>query len=124
MNITRRWWAIVTVLAVLLSALALTSSASQIRGDIDKNGKLNSVDIRLMLRYIVGNRSMTAEERTIADCDGNNRIDTQDARYVLNVITLDLTPSTLPTDTTTVVTTTTTRVPIDDDGYYDDIVKP
>ncbi len=111
----------IVVLSAMLS-VAVLSAPSRILGDLDQNEQLNSTDIRLMLRYMVGGKSLTAEERLLADCDGNNRVDTQDVRYVLNVIAQNQTPSTLPTTTT--VTTTTTKPSLDDDGYYDEIVKP
>ena len=124
MKIVWQTTVLAVALAVLLSVFTLTSSASQLLGDVDQNGKLNSADVRVMLHYMFGSRSFTAQERQIADCDGNGRIDTRDARYVLVVVTQGQTPSTLPTTTTTVVTTTTTKPSLDDEGYYDDIVKP
>ena len=62
----------------------------------------------------------------LADCNGDGRVDTLDARYVLKATVFDLPLSTIvtTTTTTTVVTTTTTKTSLDDDGYYDEIVKP
>lgn len=116
--------AVIAVLAVLLSVTVLTVSASRIRGDVDRSGALSSSDVRTMMRYMLGNRSLSAEEWELADCDGNGRVDTLDARYVYATILSGETPATLPTTTTTVATTTTTKSPFDDDGYYDEVVKP
>ncbi len=113
----------VIVLSVLLSVTALSSPA-RLLGDLDRNDRLDSADIRLFLRYTVGERSLTASDRTIADCDGNGRIDTRDARYVLQVITEGQTPSTVTTLAPTTTTTIPTKPPLDSDGYYDDLIKP
>ncbi|MBE6763290.1 MAG: hypothetical protein E7553_02900 [Ruminococcaceae bacterium] len=115
--------ATILALSMLLSVAAL-SSPSLLLGDLDRDEQLRSTDIRLMLRYLVGYGSLTADERLIADCDGNNRVDTLDVRYVLQVMTMDRTPSTVTVTTTTVATTTTTKPSLDDDGYYDEVVKP
>ena len=121
---------LLTIIAVagMVSAMVLSSSA-QIFGDLDRNDTLTSADIRIMLRYMVGGRTLTAEEFSLADYDGNKRVDTLDARYVLQVLALDYAPSTMATTTTTtttttMTTTTTTRPSLDDDGYYDDVVRP
>lgn len=111
----------VAALAVMMSVMVLTPSA-QIVGDVNQNDALDSDDVRVMMKYMVGNRPLSAEERVIADCDGDGRVNTRDIRRVLSAITSDEPLSTLPTTTTT--TTTTTRPSLDDEGYYDDVVKP
>ncbi len=111
---------------VLFTMLSVTvmSSPSRILGDLDHDDRLTSADARVMLRYLVGCRSLTAEERLLADYDGNKRINTADVRCVLRALLSDDAPVTLPTTTTTTTVTTTTRPSLDEDGYYDDIVKP
>ena len=119
------WLLMLTVIlvSVTLSVTAL-SSPSVILGDLNRDGTLDSADIREMLRYMVGDRSLTAGERVIADCDGNTRVDTRDVRYVLEVLTQNLTQSTVTTTTTTLPTGTTTTRAVGGDGYYDEIVRP
>ncbi len=122
------WLSIGIVTICLIVSLSLSavsaSSSSLIIGDLDRNGTVNSVDVRAMLRYMVGHGSLTAEQRLQADVDGNNRIDTADARAVLAMIVWDKKPVTISTTTTTIVTTTTTAPSLDGDGYYDDVIKP
>ncbi len=112
------------IVSAVMMSFAAASSASEMYGDLDRDGTLTSADVRAVLRYMVGERSLTAEEFRIADHDGNKRVDTLDGRYILQVITLDQTPSAMATTTTTVATTTTTKPSLDDEGYYDEIVRP
>ncbi|MBQ4618185.1 MAG: hypothetical protein IJB27_07435 [Clostridia bacterium] len=121
---------VVTLLVIVVSALATvivsvgaTASAPRICGDMDGDGKLTTYDVRdLMCRMIGG--TITAEERALMDCDGNNKLDTRDARTALRVVTGLNAPVTVVTTTTTVATTTTTKPDLDDDGFYDDVIKP
>ena len=122
------WLPVCIVTICLIVSLSLSavsaSSSSLIIGDLDRNGTVNSADVRALLLYMVGNGSLTAEQRLQVDVDDNARIDSSDARAVLAMIVWDKKPVTISTTTTTIVTTTTTAPSLDDDGYYDDVIKP
>ena len=58
---------ITTMLAVTL----LMSASGAVLGDIDGNGKVNSTDARLALRYTARLQTLTQAQLTAADMDGN-----------------------------------------------------
>ena len=131
----RVWFAWIAAVIVLLSVGAVCVSALTteplIAGDLDRNGRITSYDIRLMLQHIVGTNRLDVIGMTQADVSGDGKVNTMDAHTVLTWIANDatqtaptITTTTTTTTTTTIPTTTTTRPPVDDDGYYDDVVKP
>ena len=116
--------AAVLVTAVLcITAFSIPWVSAAMYGDLDRNGELTSGDVRIMMRYMVG-EPLSAQQYAQADLDGNKRVNTADAKLVLSAIAYGQSLADLPTTTTTVVTTTTTLPSLDDEGYYDEIVKP
>ncbi len=117
---------LLTIGAVCVSALTPTSV---IVGDLDRDARINSQDVRVMLVHIVGTRPLDALGMKQADINGDGKVNTIDAHALLKWIAYDAasTAPTITVTTTTVTTpstTTTTHPSIDDDGYYDDVVKP
>lgn len=98
--------------------------APLIVGDINRNAQIDSDDIRLILRHIVGTRGLDASRMPQADVNGDGKVNTIDVSIVMDWIVNGETDTAPTLPTTTVPTTTTTAPNVDDDGYYDDVVKP
>lgn len=72
------------VLAIRSSAGAVLSSYTiVVLMDIDGNGRVNSTDGRLILRYSARLDPFTDLQMTAADADANNRVNSADARMAL-----------------------------------------
>ena len=52
-------------------------------GDINRDGGVDSIDVRLLMREMVVEGSLTAGQRLLADYNGDGKIDTGDARAML-----------------------------------------
>ena len=55
-------------------------------GDVNYDGKIDTVDARLILQNIVGKAKLDDVQKLLADVNGDNKIDTVDARLVLQYI--------------------------------------
>ena len=82
MKAHRRIISIILSALVLFSAAALTASAEirYIRGDADRNGEVESVDVTLILRKLIDMPVPTFDERA-ADVDGNG-LEIYDATFI------------------------------------------
>lgn len=60
-------------------------------GDVDGNGKVNSVDALYVLRNFAGNYTFTADQTYAADVDGNSRVNSVDALYIVRLFTGNIT---------------------------------
>ncbi|MBQ4616869.1 MAG: DNA/RNA non-specific endonuclease [Clostridia bacterium] len=54
-------------------------------GDVDQSGALSASDVREVLLYTIGKRSLSPEERAAADCNEDFALDTADARSILEL---------------------------------------
>lgn len=71
------------VLALIVAASLFTSAFAVLRGDVDLNGKVNSLDALRILRYSV---KIDAEiDEKIADVNGDGKINSLDALGVLRI---------------------------------------
>lgn len=119
-------------MCVLLSLMltVFPNAAVLTVGDLDRDGAASTDDARTVLRFVVGSCSLTRQQYLIADCNGDGRADTTDACIILRAATGGETlpaasfATTSVSTSVTVATTTTAAPSLDDDGYYDDIVKP
>lgn len=71
------------LLAVIITAGLFTSAFAVLRGDVDLNGKINSLDALRILRYNV--QLDTEIDEKIADINGDSKINSLDALGVLRV---------------------------------------
>ena len=112
------------MVTVLVSALCVTTATAQplMMGDIDQSGKVDSGDMRLVLRHIIGVQPLEVSAMKQADCNGDGKINTIDVHMMMEWSSSGETVPTLPTTPTTAPTTSNPSW--DDDGYYDEIVKP
>ncbi len=108
--------AVCLTLTTLLCVCVMPDTRAAVLGDIDQNGALDSRDARLLLSHIVKSDPLPADKTALADCRADGVLDTNDVYEMLLFI--------MGIKTAPAVTTTTTRPSLDDDGYYDQIVKP
>ncbi|MBQ6020994.1 MAG: trypsin-like peptidase domain-containing protein [Clostridia bacterium] len=73
---------LLTLLLCLL--LPLTAFAAEL-GDVDGNGRINSIDARIALRAAARLETLDYETAVRADADGNGKIGAADARIILRV---------------------------------------
>ena len=70
-------------LALIVAASLFTSAFAALRGDVDLNGKVNSLDALRILRYSV--KIDTEINEKIADVNGDGKINSLDALGVLRI---------------------------------------
>ena len=76
-------------LAVLLSLIAAISSmilpvkADIIKGDVNGDGKITSLDSMIVQRAAVGLITLNENQKTAADCNNDNRVTNIDSLYIL-----------------------------------------
>ncbi len=58
------------------------NSSSQ-KGDVNKDGRINSADALLVLQYSVGNAKLSSEQITLADVNNDKRVNSADALKIL-----------------------------------------
>lgn len=88
MNITKRIISTTLCFIMLLSALSLigitvSAEGTLYYGDINKNGKVEASDARLILRASASLVTLNAEQKLIADCNTDGKISAADARKAL-----------------------------------------
>ncbi len=101
----KRWLSIVLTISLLFSLLAIGDFSFAMgynMGDFNRDGVLNTTDVRDVLKKIVGGQTFTAEERKIADMDGSGTVDTADVRVILEHIINGTATDPIPDDVTVV----------------------
>ena len=86
MRTLRRLLAVLTAVAMMLTCVPLCASSQEnvlYFGDADLNGTLSASDVREVLLYTIGKRSLSPEGRAAADCNEDFALDTADAREIL-----------------------------------------
>lgn len=56
-------------------------------GDSDSNGKINSADALLVLKYTTGGQEFTSKQKEISDFNGDGKVNSADALVILQVST-------------------------------------
>ncbi len=64
-----------------------TTKPTLIKGDINGDKKVNSIDALNILEYSVGNKIFSDEQKKICDIDGDKLINANDALYILQIAT-------------------------------------
>ena len=54
-------------------------------GDVNGDGKVNAVDAKLVLQYVSGSRTLTAEQMIAADVNGDGQVNAIDAKWILQI---------------------------------------
>lgn len=55
-------------------------------GDLDNNGKVDSMDMYNVIQYILGNRVFSDNEKKIVDLNSDNKIDAMDMYLIIQII--------------------------------------
>lgn len=63
-----------------------TGETVYLAGDIDGNGKVNTLDALAILKHIVGLSNLSEQQKSAADLDGNGKITSSDALVILKYI--------------------------------------
>lgn len=79
----KKFLSVLLALVMILSVTVVSFAASNVKGDFDGNGKVNSLDARYVLQVAAGLKTATSEEISRCDFDGNNKLTSLDARKVL-----------------------------------------
>lgn len=75
--------AISLLLCLSFVAVIPTVSFAALVGDMDGDGKVTTVDARIVLKIAAGHISPTTSQKKLADMDGNGTISVEDARLTL-----------------------------------------
>ncbi len=112
------------VLPILLCVLIVTSSMMCVAaketyplGDVTKDTIVSITDATYIQFYLAGLIDKSDDILTLGDVDGNSRVSIKDATYIQLYLVKAI--DKLPGEKDTVSTPS-----IDNDGYYDQIVKP
>ncbi|MEE1126576.1 MAG: dockerin type I repeat-containing protein [Acutalibacteraceae bacterium] len=105
------------ILITLSSSICATAVETNKLGDANNDGSVNLIDVIRIQSYVVG--SYTGDKNFVsrADVNGDKKVNVVDSihimRYIVNLI------DRFPADNVT-----PTKPVVDDDGYYNQIVKP
>ena len=56
------------------------------KGDVNGDDNVNTADVRIILRYVIGGGTFSAAQQKAADYNSDSKIDTQDVRTMLTSI--------------------------------------
>jgi hypothetical protein len=113
--------AVISIFAVTLSANADTVVKL---GDIDNNGKINTVDYILVKRECMGTFYTNDVQRICADCDRNEEIDAMDYILIKRVYMGTFTFENADIIISDSSSSGSNGPTYEDDGYYDEVIKP
>jgi hypothetical protein len=54
-------------------------------GDVDENGKVESADAQLLLKYVLGSKTLTSSQLAKADADNSGKVNLIDVVEILNI---------------------------------------
>ncbi len=80
--------ALVLTLVLLVSALPMAVSADG-KGDFDKNDRIDTNDVRLLMNCLAKGKDVTLTQRLWADMDMDSKLSTTDARKLLSAVMMD-----------------------------------
>lgn len=75
--------ALITIIALASSGLAVKLGASSSLGDVNGDGVINSGDSLLLMKYLVGQSELNETQRGNADVDKNEALNSKDALLIL-----------------------------------------
>ena len=75
--------ALITIIALASSGLAVKLGASSSLGDVNGDGVINSGDSLLLMKYLVGQSELNETQRGNADVDKNEVLNSKDALLIL-----------------------------------------
>ena len=107
-KLTRNVLIVMLAVIVAFSGMAIAAYTSNVAGDANGDGKVNSTDALLILQYSVGLKVSNLDKMS-ADLNKDGRINSTDALTVLQISVGLVKITTSKTTTTTKKTTTTTK---------------
>ncbi len=75
--------ALITIIALASSGLAVKLGASSSLGDVNGDGVINSGDSLLLMKYLVGQNDLDETQQSNADVDKNETLNSKDALLIL-----------------------------------------
>lgn len=72
---------------VKLSIQAICNEPIELKGDVNKDGKVNARDAKLILQYYTKKATFTEEQKQLADVNEDGRINARDAKLILQYYT-------------------------------------
>ena len=65
--------------------LSVKEPVKVLPGDINSDVNVNAIDAKLVLQYVSGGRSFTAEQMMAADVNGDGQVNAVDAKWILQI---------------------------------------
>ncbi|MEG0457171.1 MAG: dockerin type I repeat-containing protein, partial [Oscillospiraceae bacterium] len=83
-NLIKKIISLILVLSFVFTySITVFSNELDIKGDVNKNGKLDSLDALMILKHVAQITVLNDEQLTFADFNSNGKVDTLDALRVL-----------------------------------------
>ncbi|MBQ7004749.1 MAG: dockerin type I repeat-containing protein [Oscillospiraceae bacterium] len=115
-------------LALTLGLMPAATAIAAEYGDANLDGKVSIVDVIMINKSVLGAETLSAEQRTVSDVDGNGDVTAEDSLMILKFLVDlvdDLTPdTTVPTEPTTTAAPETTTAPATTAATETDPVEP
>ena len=99
---------LIMAMAFALCSCFIAGHAAANMGDVNADGKINSADALLVLKFSTQLQSPTSAQKKLADVNGDGKIDSSDALEILKYST-GISSAFIKTTTTTTTTTTTAK---------------
>ncbi len=115
-------------LALTLGLMPAATAIAAEYGDANLDGKVSIVDVIMINKSVLGAETLSSEQRTVSDVDGNGDVTAEDSLMILKFLVDlvdDLTPdTTVPTEPTTTAAPETTTEPATTAATETDPVEP
>ena len=105
------------ILITLSSSVCATAVETNKLGDVNRDGSVNLVDVIRIQNYVVGSYTGDKDFVSRADVNGDKKISVVDSIHIMRYIVKLI-------DRFPVENVTPTTPAVDQDGYYNQIVKP
>lgn len=115
----KKIYCVILSIIILLTSSFITLSATDIKGDVNKDNKVNSEDALLILKCSVGSVLPSDFDYVLADITCDDVINSADALMVLQIAVGKLQT---PEITTEIKKTTTTRAASDEDSNVEKLI--
>ena len=112
---------VVVLCGIVVFALASAAIAETVvkRGDVDNNGEVNTIDYIYVKRSCFGTFVLDDVQKLCADCDRNGTVDAFDYLLIKRVYF-----GTYAMQNEDIVIDGKDKPEYEDDGYYNEVVKP
>jgi hypothetical protein len=115
---------VISVLSIFAVTLSANADTVVKLGDIDNNGKIDPIDYILLKRAYLGTFYLNDVQRICADCDRNEEIDAMDYILIKRVYMGTFTFENADIIISDSSSSESEGPTYEDDGYYDEVIKP